>query len=253
MMAGNQGNNRIVWRGWQVSYLKRHWQQMTAQQLADRLGMTQTIVRMKLYSMGLKKQEMEYWTPAQVRCLKEHYRTIGDTELAEMFAKRWKKNKGWSKKHIEKKRRYLGLKRTAKEIKAIQLRNVKKGRFAECPVKAWKVRGGAAPIGERRVWNHTGYPVIVIKTEKGFRHYARWLWEDTYGKIKKGFKVRTLNGDSLDIRIDNLELVSGARHAILNKTGTCGPEYKRNRAKARIKSLIKQIEKANEKQTKRLK
>lgn len=245
-MAGNQGNNRIVWAGWQLQYLKDNFATMTAQQLSDALGIKRTKVREQYYALGLKKQEMEYWTKKQVQFLKQKYQTLGDTELAAEFAKRWHKDKGWSKKHIEKKRCYLKLKRTAEQMKAIHQRNVDAGMFAICPVKAWDVRG-RVKLGERRVWfNKHGSPVVVIKLRWGFVHYAPWLYKHVFGPVPPGCVVRIKDGDTTNIIPSNLIVLTRSQNATLNSQNR-HPELTQSR---RIINQIRKTTKLYEKQIK---
>jgi hypothetical protein len=180
---------------------------MITRRIADMLGMKLTLVRMKCYELGLKRMELQYWTDEQVDFLKRNYAKYGDTELAEMFSYAWEKEKGWSKKHIEKKRRYLGLKRTDEEKRAIHRRNVEIGCFSMCPVKAWEQRG-IANIGEVRAWRHSGVMRMFIKTESGFVHYPPYLWEQHFGKPPEGMVVALKDGNPLNVVIDNLELQS---------------------------------------------
>lgn len=216
-MAGNQGNNRIVWEKWQINYLKKNFNTMTAQQLADGIGLKRTLVRMKYSELGLKKMELEYWIPEQVTYLRKYYRRFGDSDLADRFNEKWHKDKGWSKKHIEKKRRYLGLKRTEVEKQFIKQRNVASGRFKLCTVHAWDKRG-RAPEGDIRFWkNQHNNPIPVIKIGNGFRHWNRYEWEKHHGKIPKG-KCVVFKGSYYDLTIDNLELISREEHARRNKT-----------------------------------
>jgi hypothetical protein len=126
--------NKIQWTNDQLKFLKKNFYKLTNRKLADALGLKLTSVRTKCYELGLKRMELEYWTKEQVRFLRQNYKKIGDLELAEIFNQKWHKDKGWSKKHIEKKRRYLGLKRTEEEKNLIPIRTVRAGRFALCPV-----------------------------------------------------------------------------------------------------------------------
>jgi len=100
---------------------------MTNRQLAASLNLRLTVTRNKCRELGLKRIEMEYWTDEQILFLKEHYKKMGDVEIAEIFEKRWPKNKPWRKQHINKKRKYLKLLRTAEEIKAIASKNSSPG------------------------------------------------------------------------------------------------------------------------------
>lgn len=124
---GNKVWNEIVWTDAMISFVRENFHEMTNSALADHLQLGLTSVRTKCYQLGLKRMDLEYWNDEQINYLKENYREIGDTEIAELFASKWPKKKGWSKKHIEKKRRQLGLKRTKKQISAIIKNNCKVG------------------------------------------------------------------------------------------------------------------------------
>ncbi len=143
--------NKHEWTAYEISFIKEVHGRLPNKLIAWALGLKITALRMKCYEMGLYNLELEFWTAAQVRYLVAHYKMIGDKELAELFNKKWKKKKGWSFKHIEKKRKYLKLKRTSRQLKAIHQRNVDQGRFLLCPVKRWLV-SGVAKEGEIRMW-----------------------------------------------------------------------------------------------------
>lgn len=204
--------NKILWTDAQLQFMKDNFHSMTNQEIANALGLKITAVRMKLYSMGLYKMTLEYWTPEQIEFLKKNFRTIGDTELAGMFNKRWKKAKGWTKKHIEKKRRYLKLKRTKAECAAIHQRNVDNGMFVLCAVKRWKATGQAKE-GEIRMWREgkNGRWVPRVKVNGRFINWNRWKWEQEYGSVPEGMYVR-FKGDPENLSIDNLELISAKEH-----------------------------------------
>lgn len=210
---------KYLWEQVHIDFLKANWPTMTNRELADALGIKLTKCREKLYQLGLKRMELEYWTDEQVEFLKENYRNVGDTELAEMFSAKWPKKKGWSKKHIEKKRRYLKLKRTAVERRRIKDRNVEQGRFAMCPVKAWETRGGAAPVGTVKIWqrNTKTTPIAVIKQENGYVHYNRWLFENTYFTLPSHILVVTKSGKIVADGPHDLMIIDRAQHARRNR------------------------------------
>ncbi|MES2810034.1 MAG: HNH endonuclease [Bacteroidota bacterium] len=214
-MTGHKAYNAIRWTDEMIGFLKGNFFEMTNQQLAAHLELKLTVVRTMCYELGLKRIEMEYWTKEQVKFLRESYQVMGDVELAEIFTTCYPKNKGWSKKHIEKKRRYLKLKRTEAEKQAIQQRNTDAGRFAINHWRRWIDR--EAPVGETRVWkNETGRLFQVIKTESGFVHHARWLWQQTHGEIAQGMKVRLIDGEATNVSIENLELVTAGELSAIN-------------------------------------
>lgn len=238
-------HNKTIWRNDQVLFLESSWQQMTAQQLADALGLKRTTVRTKLYEMGLKKIEMEYWTPEQITCLKRNYRTLGDTELAEIFNRRWAKQKGWHKKHIEKKRKQMGLRRTKREIAYIRRRNIEKGRFKDCPLKRWKLETAAAER-EVRIWRFNDGFRAYIKIRGKFIPYAPWYYREHIGPVPRGYIVRVKNGDQTNICKENLELVTRGQNGPMNSRQSL--EYKREKQK----SILRQQIIRNEKQIIRL-
>lgn len=218
--------NKIILEPSEEQFLKDNFFKTNNSELAKIMGLKVTKLRHFAYGMGLKKIEMEYWTIEQIKFLKNNYQKLGDTEIAEIFSERYPKNKGWSKKHIEKKRRYLKLKRTASELKAIHKRNVNLGRFAICNIKMWETRG-ITPEGQKRIWfNQNGLPYLVIKTKKGFVHYNRWLWEKEKGAIPPGTNVCQVTGDRFHPQITDFKLMTDAELAIYNSKNRIPPELK---------------------------
>lgn len=209
--------NKHNWSLDEINFIKDFFGALTNKELADALGLKITMLRMKCYDLGLKRMELEYWTDEQTKYLKANYKKIGDKELAEIFNNKWSKAKGWTHKHIEKKRKYLKLHRTKKQIAAIRQRNVDNGRFAMCPVKAWKVRG-VAPNGTIRYWrkwdSKDTFPVIKVNGK--FVHWGRWAWKQKYGKVPAGMNVVFKDGNQRNLSVDNLELLTDAQLSFRN-------------------------------------
>lgn len=195
-----------------IQFIQDNFQKMTNDQIAAALGLRKTTVRTMAYSLGLKRMELEYWTNDQVEFLKQNYKSIGDVELAEIFENEWPKNKGWSKKHIEKKRRYLNLKRTQDQLKKVHERNKKSGRLAVANKKRWEVTG-SNEIGTILIWRMNQSPIVHIKTESGYVHYNRWLWRKEYGTIPEGYNVVRKAGCPEIPTIEFLELLTKEEHA----------------------------------------
>ncbi|PIF33014.1 hypothetical protein CLU81_3584 [Flavobacterium sp. 9] len=199
-----------------IQFIRENFQSMTNDQIASSLGLKKTRVRTLAYSMGLKRMDLEYWTSDQVDFLKQNYKSIGDVELAQIFENEWPKNKGWSKKHIEKKRRYLNLKRTKTELQKVHDRNKKSGRLAVANKKRWEFTG-SNEIGTIVIWRVKDYPMAFIKTENGYVHYNRWLWKKEYGSIPEGYNVVKKSGCPEIPTIEFLELLTKDEHARRNQ------------------------------------
>lgn len=212
--------NKIELTQNQIDYIKANFFKKTNKELANDLGLRLTTLRTRCYAMGLKRMELEYWTKEQITYLKKYYRRIGDTELASIFNKKWHKNKGWDKKHIEKKRRYLGLKRTPAERKAIKQRNIKKGMFKMCTVKGWKTRGTAAKEGDVKVWLVRGVPHKFIKINNRFIKLARYNWEKYHNKkVRKGYCITFKDNDTMNCEPENLLRITQKQNALRNSQG----------------------------------
>jgi len=208
-MAGNQGNNRVVWTSEMEQFLIDNFHKMTNQQLAYSLGLKLTVTRTRCYALGLKRLELEYFTKEQVQLLRKLYKSKGDTEIAEEFAKRWHKDKGWSKNHIEKKRRYLSLKRTEEEKKAIFNRNKNLGRWADGIVKRWQ-NADVNPDGTIVYWKHatSDRMIPMIKVNGIYKHYTRHRWRQLGRRIKKDHNIIFKDGDTRNLSDDNLIMIS---------------------------------------------
>lgn len=208
---------KIDWTPKMIKYLQDNYSKKNNWELAAHLHLGITAVRMKLYSLGLKRMEMEYWTNVQINFLINNYRKIGDVEMAEIFEKKFPKNKKWTLKHIEKKRKYLNLNRTEKEVHAVFLRNKRKGRFKFCPVNRW-IQMGVFPEGTVRIWkNNNGIGRFkAIKINGAFVHYAHWLYMQHHGKFKPGHVIGFKDRNNMNVIIENLESITRAEHARRN-------------------------------------
>ena len=211
---GNKVWNATEWTDEMISSLKENFESKTNQQLAEMLNVRLTVLRNKTRELGLRKIEMEYWTEEQIKFLKSNYKKIGDKEMAILFNGLWEKEKRWTLKHIEKKRLYLELKRTAEELAAIKVRNKKRGCWQD--MNSWDTRG-ASIIGEIRIWRFTGYSYKVIKTKDGYRIYSRWMYENNYGPIPKGHIVTFKDEDPMNVVPENLYTIPMAENARRNR------------------------------------
>jgi len=111
----------------QEAFIRDNYLRLTNKQLADHFGYKLTIVRNKLYEMGLQRNQVENWSPEQTAFLKENYRTTGDVEIAEQLQRLMPRAQAWTKKHINKKRQLMGWHRTPEEIAAIVAKHLAPG------------------------------------------------------------------------------------------------------------------------------
>jgi hypothetical protein len=215
-MATKGKYGKIIFSDEEITFIKNNFHSMTNDAIAAALGLKKTRVRTLAYEMGLKRMELEYWTPNQVAFLKQNYQSMGDVMIAEFFENEWPKNKPWTKQHIEKKRRYLKLKRTSIELQQVHLLNKSTGRLTVANRRRWETTGSNA-VGTIVLWNCNGYKIAQIKTENGYVHYNRWLWEQHHGAIPAGYNIVKKEGCPEIATIEFLEMITKGENAIRNK------------------------------------
>jgi hypothetical protein len=80
----------------------------------------------------------------------------------------------------------------------------------------------ARPIGHRE-FREDGYlweKVAETKPSRfGWKPVQRIIWEETYGPIPEGHVIVFLDGDPLNITLENLSIVSKAQLLIMNRKG----------------------------------
>ena len=117
--GGRRGDKMILTTEGE-KYIREHFATTTNRELAKALGISIERMRVFLHERKMFRMEVEYWTEEQIQFLKDNYQTVGDKEMEILFILTWPKKKGWSFKHIEKKRLQLGLKRTPEQIIAVK-------------------------------------------------------------------------------------------------------------------------------------
>lgn len=216
-MYKSTSGKKYDWSKKEINFLKRNFYKLSNKQLAKELNLSNTMLRTKCYELGLKRMDLEYWTDEQVKYLIENYKKIGDVEIAEIFDLVYPKNKSWTKKHIEKKRKYLKLKRTIEELVNIRERNKMNGRFSINHWKRWSNK--ISPVGTIRIWkSKSGREFKVIKTEFGFVHLAPYLWMNEFGDIPEGNIIGFKDKNSLNCVIENLMCIERSVNAIRHRT-----------------------------------
>lgn len=122
---------KILFSNEDLQFIKDNFQLMTNAQIAEKLGLKITLVRMKAYEMGLQRFKLELWPLAAVNYLRDNFRTTGNNEIAKYFNTHFLKNKNWSKRHISKKLSQLNLQRTIQDLYNIRERNRQLGSYGK--------------------------------------------------------------------------------------------------------------------------
>lgn len=92
------------------SFLRNNYLKLTNAQLATALDKKKTIVRMKLYELGLRRydQKSRAWTEDEDIILMKNYQTMGDVALSKLI--------GRPKGGVCKRRKTLTLQRTSEQV-----------------------------------------------------------------------------------------------------------------------------------------
>lgn len=122
---------KILFSNEDLQFIKDNFQLMTNAQIAEKLGLKITLVRMKAYEMGLQRIKLEYWPIEAVEFLKKNFRSQGNKEIAKYFNNTFPKEKGWTTCHIDKKLEQLNLKRNAQDQYIITERNRQNGSYGK--------------------------------------------------------------------------------------------------------------------------
>lgn len=212
---------KIILTDTQISFIKDNYNQLSNKELARHLNIKISILRPQLYALGLYRMQLEFWSEDEIALLVNNYQEMGDYELAEILQAVSPRQKGWTHKHIEKKRKHMGLHRSLQELAAIKKRNGSFGYWKACQQRRWD-KHGRAPDGEIRLWSRDKrrqIPFIKLKGE--FTPWARWAWQQQYGAIPEGMHVAYKCWDTNRLTdINNLELISKADMAQRNSRFT---------------------------------
>lgn len=206
------------------------------------------------------------WTYTEDAILKQHYATMPMPELLNLLPKRTEKSI-WSRaKELKIKRGKALLIQYAKAVQ--QHPNVIKSRFQK-GLQPWNTnKKGVVGLHPNTAKNHfkkgqlphntltdgaiscradkngCNYKFIRIGLAN-WQPYHRYIWIQHNGPIPEGYIVRFINGNTLDCRIENLELIPRALHSIMNKFGVPRELAEVINLTTQIKQKIKEYEKQN--------
>jgi len=75
------------------------------------------------------------------------------------------------------------------------------------------------PVGTERIDNKDGYVKVKIAEPNVWQLKARIVWESINGEIPPSHIIRFIDGDRLNVTIENLEMISRQELCRLNKNG----------------------------------
>lgn len=99
------------------------------------------------------------------------------------------------------------------------------------------------PVGSERV-NVDGYMEIKVAEPNKWRLKHNVVWEQHNGEIPKGSVVIFLDGDKLNISIDNLKLIKRSEHLIMNRYNLHGANAETTEVATNLAKLIDTTNKA---------
>ncbi len=207
------------------------------------------------------------WQPYELETLREHYATMPMPELLALLPDR-------TEKSIWSAAKFNNLKRSKELIatygKAVQTHeNVIKHHFKPGLVpwntgtkgvcgnhpntKKNQFQKGALPhntyaengiITKRTDTNNRTYYWVRIGVAK-WQMLHRYMWQHANGEIPNNMIIRFINGNSLDCRLENLEMVPRALHSIMNNLKVSRELAEVINMATKLTSKIKQYEKSN--------
>lgn len=183
-------------------------------------------LRHQVRRMGLSKCIQIRWSQKDISFLRSNYTKIGNVEMAAILNKKnntfriidgKKVYRTFTKKHVEKKLKLLGLYRTPDEILQIKRRNLTTTNFkvqtSECNYWTQGIRKSYNE-GDTKIWKGMRY----VKVNGKFTPYARWFYHNFIQQIPNGYIVYHVDCDILNDSHDNLACVPrGNRQTFLSR------------------------------------
>ena len=208
--------------------------------------------------IGLKKEiySNNPWTPVMVCRLKKWYPNTRNRIIA--------RHMGLREGQVRAKAFKLGLKKTPEfsyqwskkgmfkpgHTPANKGKKMSKEMYKRCAPTMFKkgqlphntLKDGAISIREDKIG--VAYKHIRVGLSK-WVPYHRYRWELFRGKIPKGMLVAFKDGDTMNCKLNNLELISMAENAVRNKTGLPIELARTIIVHTKLKKAIKKHEKQN--------
>lgn len=178
---------------------------LSNKEIAEKLNIPERKVQVYAWNYKLRPSAWENYSKKDENFIRENYTRMSNAEMAKEIER--------SVDSIHSKLQLLGLKRTAKQRKAIFLRTAPHTLFQKGDLPATTLYDGA--ITERT--DSCGITYKYIRISK-----ANWAmlhvynWEKKYGPVPQGKILRCKDGNQLNCDPENWELVTRLEHLEMN-------------------------------------
>lgn len=231
----------------EIQFIRDNWQRMSDKEIAQRLGRKAGGVKNARHKMGLTRHTKKPWTPQEDEILKKHYPTKKTEELLPLLPGRNVQGiynrvdlLGIKKdpEFLYQMNRELGLKMV--ESQAFKSKRFKKGHKSwnkgknpkdyMSPEKYARIartqfKKGQDPHNTKwdgaisvRTDTGTGLKYLYIRLAKAeWELLHRHLWRKHKGEIPEGHIVTFRDGNTMNVSLENLELISMADNARRNQ------------------------------------
>ena len=158
----------------------------------DFLRQNLSLSNKKLLALVRENEEWRWCTMGSLTCIKNRYLTMGDVEMAQILGRKFKS--------LHKFRRVtLNLRRDKENLAALMKQVAKKGHAGRAQKMAEGTFYNARYRLQGEIYRNrcSGNYWLIKPTSDKLLHpiyLHRYIWEQVYGPVKKGYKVRFING-----------------------------------------------------------
>lgn len=218
-----------IWTEKLDARLRELWPRHKSLEVARLMGMSKIAVQSRAKRLELNKDHdfRGLWSKEEEQFLRTHYPDLSNAELARLLGRR--------ESQIKSKSDRMRLNKSKQYISAVN-KAPNAGKFGHRPPwnKGMKGVFFGSTFGQFRPKNKphndkgdgalsirwekdTGRPIIIYRVSaKKWIPYAHHVFASYYGEVPKGMIVRFRNGNRLDFRLENLELLSKRANYLRN-------------------------------------
>lgn len=219
----------LEWTEDEKLYIRTHYATKTAKQIAEVLSRNHRSIKRFVKNEGLTgKSRQTVWIGEKLSKLKELYAETTNVELAKIFdvsescigGAAFKYRLLKSPEHIVRERKGCFPKGNTtwnKGMKGQRIAGSEKGWFKKGGLPHNTKEDGAVSV--RYDKNNVPHRFVRIALRQWIGEHI-FVWQNAHGIVPDGGVVRHINGDTLDNRLENLELITKgenmARNTIIN-------------------------------------